>query len=88
MYTINFKGKPHPKDGKLVKLDMILFQTGYPRVSIIYERTKFPKEAEMPFTCQGGRLQISGRFIFNTMKPFAENTFGTLRYTEKNTENH
>ncbi len=33
MYTINFKGKPHPKDGKLVKLDMILFQTGYPRVS-------------------------------------------------------
>ena len=33
MFTINFKGKPHPKDGKLVKLDMILFQTGYPRVS-------------------------------------------------------
>lgn len=33
MYTINFKGKPHPKNGKLVKLDMILFQTGYPRVS-------------------------------------------------------
>lgn len=33
MYTINFKGKPHPKDGKLVKLDMILFQTSYPRVS-------------------------------------------------------
>jgi hypothetical protein len=33
MFTINFKGKPHPKDGKLVKLDMVLFQTGYPRVS-------------------------------------------------------
>lgn len=33
MFTINFKGKPHPKDGKLVKLDMILFQTGYPRVT-------------------------------------------------------
>lgn len=33
MHTINFKGKPHPKDGKLVKLDMVLFQTGYPRVS-------------------------------------------------------
>ncbi|MFV0468247.1 MAG: hypothetical protein ACK5MK_04875 [Dysgonomonas sp.] len=33
MFTINFKGKPHPKDGKLIKLDMILFQTGYPRVS-------------------------------------------------------
>lgn len=33
MYTINFKGKPHPKDNRLVKLDMILFQTGYPRVS-------------------------------------------------------
>lgn len=33
MYTINFKGKPNPKDGKLIKLDMVLFQTGYPRVS-------------------------------------------------------
>ncbi|PXV63766.1 phage integrase family protein [Dysgonomonas alginatilytica] len=33
MFTINFKGKPHPKDEKLIKLDMILFQTGYPRVS-------------------------------------------------------
>lgn len=33
MFTINFKGKPHPKDGKLIKLDMILFQTGYPRVA-------------------------------------------------------
>lgn len=33
MFTINFKGKPHPKDSKILKLDMILFQTGYPRVS-------------------------------------------------------
>lgn len=33
MFTINFKGKPDPKDNKLLKLDMILFQTGYPRVS-------------------------------------------------------
>lgn len=33
MFTINFKGKPHPKDDKLLKLDMVLFQTGYPRVS-------------------------------------------------------
>jgi len=33
MFTINFKRTPCPKDGKLVKLDMILFQTGYLRVS-------------------------------------------------------
>ncbi len=33
MFTINFKGRPLPKDDKLVKLDMVLFQTGYPRVS-------------------------------------------------------
>lgn len=31
MFTINFKGKPNPKDKKLVKLEMIFFRTNYPR---------------------------------------------------------
>ncbi len=32
MYIITFKGKPHPKYYKLVKLDMIFFQTVYSRI--------------------------------------------------------
>lgn len=37
MVTINIKGKPNPKDKKLVKLEMIFFKTGYARVSkVIY----------------------------------------------------
>lgn len=31
MFTINFKGKPNPKDKKLVKLEMVFFRTNYPR---------------------------------------------------------
>ena len=33
MYSINIKGKVTSKDKKLVKLEMIFFQTGYNRVS-------------------------------------------------------
>lgn len=31
MFTINIKGKPNPKDKKLVKLEMVFFRTNYPR---------------------------------------------------------
>lgn len=31
MFTINFKGKPNPKNKKQVKLEMIFFRTNYPR---------------------------------------------------------
>ncbi|WP_165020632.1 tyrosine-type recombinase/integrase [Dysgonomonas sp. ZJ279] len=33
MFTITLKGKPNPKDKKLVKLEMVFFLTGYTRVS-------------------------------------------------------
>ena len=33
MYTINIKGKPNPKDPSMVKLEMILFKSNYPRVT-------------------------------------------------------
>ncbi len=33
MFTINVKGKPNPKDKKMAKLEMVIFQTGYARVS-------------------------------------------------------
>lgn len=33
MFTINIKGKENPKDIKMVKLEMIIFKTGYARVT-------------------------------------------------------
>lgn len=33
MFTINIKGKANPKDPKMVKLEMIIFKTGYARVT-------------------------------------------------------
>ena len=33
MFTINIKGKANPKDLKMVKLEMIIFKTGYARVT-------------------------------------------------------
>ena len=33
MFTINIKGKANPKDPKMVKLEMIILKTGYPRVT-------------------------------------------------------
>ena len=39
MYSINIKGKVTSKDKKLVKLEMIFFQTGYNRVSKVLNIT-------------------------------------------------
>ena len=39
MYTINIKGKPNPKDPSMVKLEMILFKTNYPRVTKVVNVT-------------------------------------------------
>ena len=33
MFTINIKGKANPKDLKMVKLEMVIFKTGYARVT-------------------------------------------------------
>ncbi len=35
MFTINIKGKANPKKADMAKLEMVLFKTGYPRVSKI-----------------------------------------------------
>lgn len=37
MFTINIKGKVNPKDPKMVKLEMIIFKTGYARVSKVLQ---------------------------------------------------
>lgn len=39
MYSINIKGKVTSKDKKLVKQEMIFFQTGYNRVSKVLNIT-------------------------------------------------
>lgn len=39
MFTITFKGKPNPKDKNLVKIEMVLFRTGYNRTPKIINIT-------------------------------------------------
>ncbi|EFV24468.1 MULTISPECIES: hypothetical protein [Bacteroides] len=36
MFTINIKEKENPKDLKMVKLEMIIFKTGYDRVTKVF----------------------------------------------------
>lgn len=44
MFTINLKGKPNSKDKNLVKLEMVLFKTGYTRVTKVLSITGKLKE--------------------------------------------
>lgn len=39
MFTIKVKGKPNPKNSNLVKLELVLFQTNYPRVTKVLDIT-------------------------------------------------
>lgn len=55
MFTINFKGKPNPKDKNLVKIDMILFKTGYPRVSKLVQLTGQYKNWDQSKQCFTGK---------------------------------
>lgn len=43
-YSINFKGEPNPKDKSLVKITMIFFKTGYPRVTKVINVTGLYKD--------------------------------------------
>lgn len=44
MFTINIKGKSNPKDPKMVKLEMIIFKTGYARVNKVFNVLGSAKE--------------------------------------------
>lgn len=44
MFSITFKGKPSPKDKNWIKIEMILFQTGYTRVSKVLNITGLYKD--------------------------------------------
>lgn len=39
MFTIKVKGKPNPKNSNLVKLELVIFQTNYPRVTKVLDIT-------------------------------------------------
>ena len=39
MFTIKVKGKPNPKNSNLVKLELVFFQTNYPRVTKVLDIT-------------------------------------------------
>ena len=42
MFTINFQARPNPRDSKMAKIDMILYCSGFNRVSKV-----------LPVTTQG-----------------------------------
>ena len=39
MFSIKVKGKPNPKNPNLVKLELVIFQTDYPRVTKVLDIT-------------------------------------------------
>ncbi|MBF0575494.1 tyrosine-type recombinase/integrase [Dysgonomonas sp. GY617] len=51
MFTINLKGKSNPKDKNLVKLEMVLFKTGYTRVTKVLSITGKLKEWDNKSQC-------------------------------------
>lgn len=44
MFTINIKGKANPNDPKMVKFEMIIFKTGYARVTKVLNISGSTKE--------------------------------------------
>ncbi|WP_165044257.1 tyrosine-type recombinase/integrase [Dysgonomonas sp. ZJ709] len=64
MYTVNFKGKPHPKQKGLVKIDMIFFKTGYARVSKVINITGLYKDWD----------KTTQNFTTNTSENLSKNT--------------
>ncbi len=51
MYSIIFKGKPNPKNPKLVKIEMVFFKTGENRISRILEITGYYKDWDAKAGC-------------------------------------
>lgn len=39
MFSIKVKGRPNPKNSNLVKLELVIFQTDYPRVTKVLDIT-------------------------------------------------
>ncbi len=51
MYSINIKGNANPKDPAMVKLEMVIFKTGYPRVTKVLNVTGLVKDWDAKAQC-------------------------------------
>ena len=67
MFTINIKGKANPKDPKMVKLEMIIFKTGYARVTKVLNVSGPVKDWDnqaQAFKGNGSTLTAKNKILF------------------------
>ncbi len=67
MFTINIKGKANPKDPKMVKLEMIIFKTGYARVTKVLNVSGPVKDWDnqaQAFKGKGSTLTAKNKILF------------------------
>lgn len=67
MFTINIKGKANPKDPKMVKLEMIIFKTGYARVTKVLNVSGQVKDWDnqaQSFKGNGSTLTAKNKILF------------------------
>lgn len=67
MFTINIKGKANPKDLKMVKLEMIIFKTGYARVTKVLNVSGPVKDWDnqaQAFKGNGSTLTTKNKILF------------------------
>lgn len=67
MFTINIKGKVNPKDLKMVKLEMIIFKTGYARVTKVLNVSGPIKDWDnlsQSFKGNGSTLTAKNKILF------------------------
>ena len=67
MFTINIKGKANPKDLKMVKLEMIIFKTGYARVTKVLNVSGPVKDWDnqaQAFKGNGSTLTTNNKILF------------------------
>ena len=82
MFTINIKGKANPKDPKMVKLEMIIFKTGYARVTKVLNVSGPVKDWDnqaQAFKGNGSTLTAKNKILFelkNQYQKVAEDESG------------
>ncbi|MEZ7884209.1 MAG: hypothetical protein QMB39_03040 [Bacteroidales bacterium] len=67
MFTINIKGKANPKDPKMFKLEMIIFKTGYARVTKVLNASVPVKDWDnqaQSFKGNGSTLTAKNEILF------------------------
>ena len=67
MFTINIKGKANPKDPKMVKLEMVIFKTGYARVTKVLNVSGSVNgwdNSSQSFKSNSSTLTAKNKFLF------------------------